>query len=92
MSNPPPVSPITVEIKINAEHWRYVRMQLDELAIESHRRDATTFDRMYGGGAGGSYHTEVRVRPVSAEQYREELQAWFEASNAERDAAPGARP
>ena len=90
MSNPPPVSPITVEIKINAEHWRYVRMQLDELAAEANRRDVMTFDRMCGGVGGGSYYTDVRTREVSQEQYRAELQAWMEANRAERDTGPGA--
>lgn len=89
-NDPPPVSPITVRIEINAETWEYVVRRLAMLADEAEDRDPSSFG-MYGGGAGGAYHAITSTRDVSAEQYRAELDAWLRRGGdriaADREAA-----
>ena len=73
----PPVSPVTVTITINAEDWDYVQRRLQDLANESESRTPKCFG-MWDGGGGGSYSVTTSSRDISPEEFRKELDDWFQ--------------
>jgi hypothetical protein len=74
---PAPLHPFEVSIKIGGNDWPYVLQTVKELAehLEQHGPDCT----MASGGWSGCHSVDVRKRDISAEDYRRELDQWFQA-------------
>lgn len=72
-----PKHPVEVTINIGGESWEYVLHRIRDLYLEAGRRTPNNF-QMFGGGSGGSYSVTTTTRDINREEYRAELEKWFE--------------
>lgn len=83
--DPPPQAPFTLELNVNGDTWDdLLRILQREVAhIADHGPDC----KSYGGGGGGAHSVVIRRRDVSVEQYRGELDEWWQRQRAARTVA-----
>jgi hypothetical protein len=75
---PPPQHPFDVRISIGANNWDYV-LRAAVQVLEDLRRAGPDCN-VCSGGWDGSFSITVHRRPISADEYREELRRWTEAT------------
>lgn len=70
----PPIHAVEVRISIGCHSWAGVQAVLEELLDELARRNCLNAQASVGWS--GSHLVTVALRDVTAEQYRDELEAW----------------